>query len=238
MVAMRIATGQEVTEAIKHCGQSADLVGYCKERLEKQFTKAKLYKEPAVQQLLQQLSQLEVQFSKSQAIQENQVWFGVAPQSNDAVQTQIAQETTLQHLSESGVERLKFRYALSEDGQFMRAFGLDGKALKDPVLTQKLDDVVHREFAKHQLSLDNEGRLYSHADNKTRPATTEEMSQVCRGLEKTCRQQQMEFIAQQEVYPTSQPSQVQQSSPAPVEAASQEVPIQPEVPSTGPGAQG
>lgn len=239
MVAMRIATGQEVSEAIKHCGHSANLVEYCKARLEKQFAKAKLMKEPAIQQLLQQLSQLEAQFSKAEAIRENEVWFGKPPQSNDVIQKQIAQEITLKTLSEEGAERLKFRYALSEDGQFIRAFGVDGKAVKDAAWVQRLDDIVHSEFAKQHLSLDDDGRLRSYAEGKAKPATQDELRLVCQGLEKACQRQHIEFIAQQETYPSSQPvTSVKAAVSAPVEQTSPKEPIQPEAPSTGFGAQG
>lgn len=244
MVAMRIATGKEVAEAIKHCGQSADLVGYCKERLEKQFARAKLTKEPAVQQLLKQLMGLEEQFSQVQAMREKDIWLGVLPQSNHDIQTQLTQTAMLQNMSEEGVERLKFRYAIAEDGQFIRAFGMDGQAVKDAVLLQQLDDIVHKEFAKQHLSLDANGRLLSVEDGKQIPANLAQLQAVCKGLEKICNDQNIRFIAQPESYPATTPNVTRTGVPVQEPAktidtlsSSQETVVTPEAPSAGPGAQ-
>lgn len=240
MPAMRIATGQEVTEAIKHCGHSADLVDYCKERLEKQFKKAKLMQEPAIQKLLEDLTQLGVRFSKAQAIRESDIWLGVPPQSNQDIQAQLARTATLQSLSQNGVGRLKFRYALAEDGQFVRAFGIDGQAVKDPAMLQQLDDIVHKEFAKQHLSLNTDGRLLYVEDGKKIPANLAQMQAVCKGLEKTCHEQHIQFTAQSETYPGATPSIPKMdvhaktaSIPTPI----QQTTVTPEAPSTGPGAQ-
>lgn len=243
MPGMRIATGQEVAEAVKHCGNSADLVAYLIEHLNEQFKKAKVTKETAVQDLAGQLDQWREGLSKTEAIRENGVWFGVEPQSSAAIQAQIAQENTLHTLSEEGAERLKFRYALAEeDGQFVRAFGINGEAVKDATLLQRLDDIVHSEFAKQSLVLDADGRLRSHADGKTKPASLEQLSLVCQGLEKAFQQQNIEFVAQQEASPSRQPSPAKATTSVPAEPVAvqeaQAPSVSSEAPSTGPGAQG
>ncbi|AUH71749.1 Dot/Icm secretion system substrate [Legionella sainthelensi] len=208
----------ELLKAMLNAEKSPELAHYLRDRIHEIVQKSRFYnKSPEAKAAAEEIEKAVdefVKFVEYKFSQRANIWLGDLPETSNFknMQTGIA-EKAVSNLADKNFEGIRFDFAISQDGHFVRGYAVPGSdAPLDESTVDALDQLFNAWLAKkYQIATEN-GYLF-HVDkdgNHIRKLTVEEVEQLLADSAKDFRDYvresnvSTELITRQREYPGEQ----------------------------------
>lgn len=203
----------DLLRAMKSAETSPETARYLREQVHQIVDKSRYYnKDQETKNLAQQVLKAVDEFTQLveyKFSQDSQVWSGTPPKSPfDQMQTKIAEKAGAA-ISEKNFPRIRFDYAISEKGHFVRGYGPAEKGA--PALEEGTIDALDRLFnawlANNHQVITRDGNFYKNEGQGERKLTGEEvealMADSAKGFKEYLKQSRVEtdLVSRQRDYP-------------------------------------
>ncbi|KTC86268.1 hypothetical protein [Legionella cincinnatiensis] len=208
----------ELLKAMQNAEKSPELARYLKERVHDIVENSRFYKKSpeameAAKEVEKAIDEF-VQFVEYKFSQRGQIWLGDLPETSSFknMQTGIA-EKAISNLVEKNYEGIRFDFAISQDGHFVRGYAAPGTdAPLEESTVESLDQLFNAWLAKKYQIATEDGYLFKTDDkgNHIRKLTVDEVEQLLADSAKDFRDYvresnvSTELITRQREYPGEQ----------------------------------